>query len=1118
MKEVEERQEDQGNGEATVVPSDIPSPYPCTTNVQEGDTIGTSHEIYADVHEKCGSDLVSPTDTVTDSTAKGSSEESNSVLSRDSADSKMENVLSIHTLASDLTSTTRPQPAARIRTTPAKESSATDKLAEGRKARFKALAANIDEFEVDCKPRNAFKRPAPGTMALGVSSPVRNRKRAGVSSNGATTEALPHAKTCIVMEEHTKSTTYEVESVTRDSLPSMQSSPFATAGTLLSTPMSHSLIAECAENEPDAKDATRKTDNVTHDNVSSVHYPPVPVAQLSISNSHLLITECGENLPNAKDTIHKMENVNNDTMPSVQPSPISMAGVPQTTLKSYSMIAERGEHGLWTNEVSSASSAPPFQSSPVAECGIESFFRRKSPSTAKADNDISSIANIPSSGSRVHFSNEVAVIDAYEALDISIDRKNDSCTGKDKLNEDTGRRFETDSFAAIKPGHVASLTKQFESNLPPCPPTKETASALGYVKLPIISNLSKNETTGRKSPKRSMEDTEQPVCTGIVKKMCAKWQTADQTGQPFVIDNSAAADPTPSEVSQMAASKQSTDSLSEKDLVEQVECQYIDDQPIADDKPGAELEGQTESTSEECDEYLHASIDVNDGPEFGSCTDLDVKDLDEDSESDSCFLYQDKSSIDFSYTTSEVLPGGEGTPALSSSSAMKDTSSRLRSVSSYRSHVKERLAGNTPNKLVYKFPEQNECPKKRSTTIGRSGDQRFIQKLQELKEAERVQLEHIHQASRAINLCLSVFNFRGSPEEVDAQKALLLATEKRRCITAEIDRITHCLRERRNFEPTEPLGTLTVAHISIPLRMEYIRRVLLPGEGALVYHFICMLKYRDAVYSTQLTSTETVSNGFLEFSNYFQIDCLPPDFELKFELFCLVRADLLLKRFKTLLQMSEKRDACHQHTEKKNSFTLNLRKAKTARLPSRGGLPAISDASFKLVGETKITLATVRRSRFNLENLNMLIPVEGMFMMRSRCCPHSVLALKPEKGFLNVCNQEGVWQLYWCILKEGILEFWRFPEDVSKDPLKTIDLHFCTMMKPANEEITSRPNTMVLEMSISDANEQECVSQLLSADSENEYERWRESIDRVLNFTKVWGAELPPSVPSITSV
>ncbi|CDW59983.1 Anillin-like protein 1 [Trichuris trichiura] len=1079
-----------------------------TTNAQKVDTIGISHETYADAHEKCDSDfVVSPTGSATDNTAKGASEESNSSLSAEeqliTVDSKTEDVLSIHTVAYDLTSSVRPQPAGRIRTTPAKESNCTDKLAEGRKARFKALAANIDEFEVDCKPRNTCKRPALEAMALGVSSLARNRKRTGVSSIGGT-EALSHAKERIVNEEHAKSTKNEMLRVTRDSLPCMQSSPFAMAGTPSPTPMSRSRIVEYGENVPNEKDTAHKTDNAAHKNESSAQYSPlpVPVAQLSIPNSQSLITECSQNLPNT-ETIHKAEDVNDTAMPSVQPSQISVARVSQAISKSYSTTAERGEHELWTNEKSSLSSAAPFQSSPVAECGIESFFRRKSPSTAKTGNDILSIVNIPSSGLRVHFSNEIAVIDAYEALDITTDRKKKNLTGKDKLNEDTERGVEMDSFAAIKPGHVASLTKQFESNLPPSPPTKEAASVLGYVKLPIISNLPRNETTGRKSPKRPMEDNEQPVCAGIVKKLCAKWQTADQTGQPFALDYSTASDPpTPPGVSQMAASKQSTESLSEKDLVEQVECQCIGDQSISDDKPGVEIESQVESISEECDECLNANIDVNDDPEFGSCTDLDVKDLDEDSESDSCFSYHDKSSIDFSCTTSEILLEGEATPALSFSSAMKDTSSRLRSVSSYRSHVKERLAANTSNKLVYKFPEENECPKKHSITIGRNGDQKFIQKLQELKEVERVQLEHIHQASRAINLCLSVFNFRGSPEEIDAQKALLLATEKRRCITAEIDRVTHCLRERRIFGPTEPLGTLTVAHISIPLRMEYIRRVLLPGEGALVYHFICMLKYRDTVYSTHLTSTETALNGFLEFSNYFQIDCLPPDFELKFELFCL---------------MSEKRDGYHQPTEKKNSFILKLKKAKTARLPSRGGLPAISDASFKLVGETKITLANVRRSRFNLENLNMLIPVEGMFLMRSRCCPHTVLALKPEKGFLNVCNQ-GVWQLYWCVLKEGILEFWRFPEDVSKDPLKTIDLHFCTTMKPANEEITSRPNTMVLEMSISDTNEQEDVRQLLSADSENEYERWRENIDRVLSFTKVWGAELSPNVPSITSV
>uniref|UniRef100_A0A5S6QJB7 PH domain-containing protein n=1 Tax=Trichuris muris TaxID=70415 RepID=A0A5S6QJB7_TRIMR len=1000
VKEVEELQDRQNSEDANTGLSEVIGIHCAAENVQYGTNMAVVCEAKTAGHDEFNFNG-SESNVTTDGNVKGDSERSSPTASRENElnnmDVQVEKVSSIPAAGDDFTTSAHPQPATRIRTTPAKESCQIDKLAEDRKARFKALAANIDEFEVDFKPRNAFKRPAPRTMAL--------------VSGSCATEARSPRKTCSIEEGHVEASVLNMENVSGDTVTSLEGSAVAAVDPRLST------------------------------------------VRLPVSN-----VDCCEIAPRN----------NEETLPST-------ASV---------------------------------QSPEVIECGIESFFRRKSPSTAKVDKDSDSTSNIFSSGSRVRFSKDVAVIDAYDALDIHVDGESASDAGKKSDCDERNKvKAEMVSFPAIRPGHVAILAKQFESNLPPPCPENKTVSVAGLGKCLPVPERMKNFTAGRRSPKRLIEESEQEVCVGNVKKLRAKWQVADQTGKPFENDDSAAPNYTSSQNSQAATSKQSCkDALSDEDLEKEGQCQYDDDRTsvILDDVSVIESERLSEGKPEECGEKIHGNIGGNDGTELGSSTELDVKDLEEDTDDDSCFLYQEKSSVDYSYTTSEILSGGEGTPALSSSSAVKDVGSRLRSVSSYRCHVKERLGGSTPNKLVYKFPGDDEPPKKSSaTTAGRNSEQRFIQKLQELKELERVQLEHIHQASRAINLCLSIFNFRGSPEEIDAQKALLLATEKRRCITSEIERITHCFRERHDMEPTEPLGTLTVAHISVPLRMEYIRRVLLPGESSLVYYFICMLKYRETVYSTQMTSTEAACSGFLEFSNYFQIDCLPPDFELKFELYCL---------------MSEKRDDYHQHVDKKNSFSLTLKKAKTARMPNRGGLPAISDASFKLVGDAKITLATVRRSRFNLENLNMLIPVEGMFMMRSRCCPHSVIALKAEKGFLNVCNQAGVWQLFWCIMKEGVLEFWRFPEDVSKVPLKTIDLHFCIMLKPAGEEITSRPNTMVLEMSVSDANDQEPINQLLSADSEEEYERWRESIDRVLSFTKVWGAELPYSVPSVTSV
>ncbi|CAK5084611.1 unnamed protein product [Meloidogyne enterolobii] len=173
--------------------------------------------------------------------------------------------------------------------------------------------------------------------------------------------------------------------------------------------------------------------------------------------------------------------------------------------------------------------------------------------------------------------------------------------------------------------------------------------------------------------------------------------------------------------------------------------------------------------------------------------------------------------------------------------------------------------------------------------------------LQSQKSQQEVQVKRLHdmivvqqdqicQASRALAFCRQNDQFRGGREEIDAQRALLIATERRRALLLERDRImTGKQLQQTNASTTEPKGTLIISSISIRLSREYVNNCAHGGASSINrYYFIILLKCGELVLHTSLASSEQgIKSGFIEFTHYIPIEGLTPDFVCELEIYSL---------------------------------------------------------------------------------------------------------------------------------------------------------------------------------------------------------------------------------------
>ncbi|KFV59275.1 Actin-binding protein anillin, partial [Gavia stellata] len=405
---------------------------------------------------------------------------------------------------------------------------------------------------------------------------------------------------------------------------------------------------------------------------------------------------------------------------------------------------------------------------------------------------------------------------------------------------------------------------------------------------------------------------------------------------------------------------------------------------------------------------------------------------------------------------------------------------------------------------------------------GPSDQVNIKKKMQELNNEINMQQTVIHQASQALNCCFDEEHGKGSQEEAEAERLLLLATEKRTALLEELNKLKsegpHSRRNKAStsteFAPSR--GSVSISEMRLPLKADFVCGTVQKPEAANYYYVIILRSGAENMVATPLASTASSLNGdALTFTTIFTMHNVSNDFEINIEVYSLVQ-----RKEVTSTDKRKKANKSKVITPKRLLTSITSKSTLlTPAMASPGGPNAVRTTNFILVGSHKLSLSSVGNAKFALDKVPFLSPLEGHIYLKLKCQVDSSVE---EKGFLTMFEDVsgfGAWHRRWCVLSGNCISYWTYPDDEKrKHPLGRINLANCTnhQIEPANREFCARPNTFELitvrpqreddrETLVSQCRDTLCVTKnWLSADTKEERNLWMQKLNQVLVDLRMW--------------
>ncbi|KAK0147609.1 Anillin [Merluccius polli] len=421
-----------------------------------------------------------------------------------------------------------------------------------------------------------------------------------------------------------------------------------------------------------------------------------------------------------------------------------------------------------------------------------------------------------------------------------------------------------------------------------------------------------------------------------------------------------------------------------------------------------------------------------------------------------------------------------------------------------------------------------------------SQDVGIKQRMKALTSDMNMQQTVVSQASQALNCCTDEEHGKGSPVEAEAQRLLLVATEKRLALKAELERMkgegpsgqrkgaTGPSKAPKDMGVPASKGSITLQELRLPLKADFVCAAANKPESSSHYFFIMIRAGAENMVATPLVSTRSgLSGDALSFKTKFTMSDVSNDFEVDIQVYCLVMKrevanDKKKKSSKSKIiwrQVHEAHDLCMSAITPKR-FLAITKSSQTPVMASPGGPNAVRTSNFVLVGSHKLTLSSIGKNKFPLEKVPFLCPLEGHIYLKMQCQVGS--SRVEEKGFLTMFEDVsgfGAWHRRWCVLSGYCISYWTYPDDERrKNPIGRINLANCTSrrVEPANREFCARPHTLELitvrpqrdddrETLVSQCQNTMCVTKnWLSADTKDERNLWMQKLNQILVDLRMW--------------